>query len=140
MNVKYLESFLEVAKDLNMTTAAQRLYISQQTLSFQIQRLELYYGVKLFERQPKLQLTYAGKQLVEGAGVIIKENESLINSFSDISSKHSGLRRMFPYGIARFSQTMAKYFTGTCGGILRRDVTDALRRRSRSADRNPQPL
>ena len=47
MNVKYLESFLEVAKDLNMTTAAQRLYISQQTLSFQIQRLELYYGVKL---------------------------------------------------------------------------------------------
>lgn len=28
MNVKYLESFLEVAKDLNMTTAAQRLYIS----------------------------------------------------------------------------------------------------------------
>lgn len=81
MNVKYLESFLEVAKDLNMTTAAQRLYISQQTLSFQIQRLELYYGVKLFERQPKLQLTYAGKQLVEGAGVIIKENESLINSF-----------------------------------------------------------
>ncbi len=74
MNVKYLESFLEVAKDLNMTTAAQRLYISQQTLSFQIQRLELYYGVKLFERQPKLQLTYAGKLLVEGAGVIIKEN------------------------------------------------------------------
>ena len=47
MNVKYLESFLEVAKDLNMTTAAQRLYISQQTLSFQIQRLELYYGVKM---------------------------------------------------------------------------------------------
>ena len=94
MNVKYLESFLEVAKDLNMTTAAQRLYISQQTLSFQIQRLELYYGVKLFERQPKLQLTYAGKQLVEGAGVIIKENESLINSFSDISSKHSGLLRI----------------------------------------------
>ena len=41
---------------------------------------------------------------------------------------------------ARFLQTMAKYFTGTCGGILRRDVTDALRRRSRSADRNPQPL
>ena len=94
MNVKYLESFLEVAKDLNMTTAAQRLYISQQTLSFQIQRLELYYGVKLFERQPKLELTYAGKQLVEGAGVIIKENESLINSFSDISSKHSGLLRI----------------------------------------------
>ena len=42
MNVKYLESFLEVAKDLNMTTAAQRLYIYQQTLSFQIKRLELY--------------------------------------------------------------------------------------------------
>ena len=94
MNVKYLESFLEVAKDLNMTSAAQRLYISQQTLSFQIQRLELYYGVKLFERQPKLQLTYAGKQLLEGAKLIIKENESLINGFSDISSKHSGLLRI----------------------------------------------
>lgn len=94
MNVKYWESFLEVAKDLNMTSAAQRLYISQQALSLQIQRLELYYGVKLFERQPKLQLTYAGKQLAESAEVILKENEELINRLSDISRKHSGLLRV----------------------------------------------
>lgn len=54
MNLKSLEYFIEVANDLNITSAAQRLYISQQALSAQIQKLEQYYGVTLFERQPKM--------------------------------------------------------------------------------------
>lgn len=94
MNLKSLEYFLEVAKDLNMTSAAQRLYISQQALSGQIQKLEQHYKVELFERQPKLQLTYAGLQLVESATTILRENEALINRLSDISIDHSGLLRI----------------------------------------------
>jgi len=114
MNLKSMEYFLEVAKDLNMTTAAQRLYISQQALSLQIQKLEQYYGTALFERQPKLQLTYAGQQLVESATAILRENETLVNLLSDISNNHYGSLRIgisalraiacFPLILPAFSQ------------------------------------
>lgn len=94
MNLKSLEYFVEVAKDLNMTSAAQRLYISQQALSSQMQKLENYYGVTLFERQPKLQLTYAGMQLLEGANKILQESTDIVNSLSEISRTHAGVLRI----------------------------------------------
>ena len=94
MNLKSLEYFIEVAKDLNITTAAQRLYISQQALSSQIQKLESYYGVTLFERQPRLQLTYAGQRLLAGAEKIINESIAVTNSLTDLSRTHSGILRV----------------------------------------------
>ncbi|MBO4838131.1 MAG: LysR family transcriptional regulator [Lachnospiraceae bacterium] len=94
MNLKSLEYFVEVARDLNMTTAAQRLYISQQALSSQIQKLEEYYGVTLFERRPKLQLTYAGKRLLEGAETVLRDSIDLTNSLSEISKNRSGILRL----------------------------------------------
>ena len=54
MDLTSLYYFQELSKDLNMTKAAERLYISQQTLSNHIQRLEQYYGTKLFYRKPSL--------------------------------------------------------------------------------------
>ena len=61
MNIEDLEAFAETAKDMNITAAARRMYISQQALSLKIQRLEKYYGTALFERKPHLHLTYAGE-------------------------------------------------------------------------------
>ncbi len=94
MNLKSLEYFIEVAQDLNMTTAAQRLYISQQALSAQIQKLEQYYGVTLFERQPRLHLTFAGEELLDGAKKIMRENAEITNRLSDINKKHAGILRI----------------------------------------------
>ena len=54
MELNSLYYFSELAKDLNMTRTAQRLYISQQTLSNHIARLEDYYGTRLFNRKPSL--------------------------------------------------------------------------------------
>ena len=94
MNIDSLEHFLEVAKDLNITTAAQRLYISQQALSLQMQKLEQYYGVALFKRHPRLSLTYAGQQLVQSAKAMIKEHEALKNSLTEFEINHSGILRI----------------------------------------------
>ena len=71
-----------------MTTAALTPYISQQTLAFQIQRLELYYGVN-FLSVSRNSNSYAGKQLVEGAGVIIKKMNHSLTLFRH--QQHSGL-------------------------------------------------
>ena len=56
MDLISLYYFSELAKDLHMTRTANRLFISQQTLSNHIQRLEDYYGTKLFHRKPALPL------------------------------------------------------------------------------------
>ena len=94
MNLKSLEYFVEVAKDLSITGAAQRLYISQQALSLQIKKLEQYYGVTLFERHPKFRLAHAGAQLLEGAQKILQENMEIINNLSEISDSHTGTLRI----------------------------------------------
>lgn len=94
MDINNLACFVEVAKSLNMTVAAKSLFISQQALSLKIQRLEQQYGVQLFERQPKLKLTYAGEIFAERAKTILAENQALINQLSDISVNHSAILRL----------------------------------------------
>ena len=48
MDTTSLYFFQELSKDLHMTRCAERLYISQQTLSNHIQRLEKELGCRLF--------------------------------------------------------------------------------------------
>lgn len=64
MDLESLHYFAELTKDLNMTQTAKRLYLSQQTLSNHIARLERYCGTALFYRKPRLSLTPAGLALL----------------------------------------------------------------------------
>lgn len=57
--------FIEIAKELNITKAAEKLYVSQQNLSLYLKKLEEYYGVTLLQRKPRMLLTPAGKALLE---------------------------------------------------------------------------
>ena len=52
MDLISLYYFSELAKDLHMTRTANRLFISQQTLSNHIKRLEESLNCGLFERKP----------------------------------------------------------------------------------------
>lgn len=57
--------FLSLAETLNISTAAERLFISHQCLSKYLKNLEKDYGVMLFERRPTFRLTPAGEILLE---------------------------------------------------------------------------
>lgn len=94
MNLISLQYFVELAKELHVTNTSQRLYISQQNLTQHIQRLEQHYGVLLFERKPKLALTYAGEQLLIAANKILTEETELINHLSSISKSGVGRLRL----------------------------------------------
>jgi len=59
-NYKY---FIAAAEDLNFTQAAKKLFLSQQALSKQIDKMEKAYHVKLFNREPPMSLTPAGECL-----------------------------------------------------------------------------
>ena len=64
MNFLKMYYFVVVAEEKNITKAAERLFISQQSLSSHVQKLEKELGVVLFNRTPSLTLTYAGDRFL----------------------------------------------------------------------------
>lgn len=93
MDIISLYYFSEVTKDLHITRTANRLYISQQTLSNHIQRLENEVGAQLLNRKPKLSLTYAGEFVKAFADVVLREQTNLTDILSDIEQNERGVIR-----------------------------------------------
>ena len=61
MEIRILKYFLTVAREQNITRAAEALHITQPTLSRQISALEEELGTRLFERSnKKITLTQEG--------------------------------------------------------------------------------
>ncbi len=90
MDLISLTYFTEAVKDMNFTQTAKRLYISQQNLSNHIARLEEHYGVKLFERRPRLSLTYAGEVLLAHANTVRMNEDNVKNILWEIQNKEKG--------------------------------------------------
>ncbi len=122
MNTKQLECFVEVAETLNFSVAAQKLYITQPTVSHQIQSLEEELNVQLFERNKKhVKLTLAGQVFYNDAKEILtRENVAksrvkvtdnrystkIAIAFSAIEMEQKKL----PAFIARFTQEHPEVF------------------------------
>ncbi|WP_373712944.1 LysR family transcriptional regulator [Streptococcus sp.] len=65
MNTKQMDYIIETAKTLNLSRAAENLFISQPALSYQIKVIEEEVGFAIFDRVGKsIRLTPAGQQLV----------------------------------------------------------------------------
>ncbi len=109
MNFLSLYYFVELSKDLHFTKTAERLYISQQTLSNNIKSLESYYNVKLINRKPKVTLTYAGEKLLAFAKEVLLKNRDLEDMFSDINDDLSGSLK-FGASISRATISLPKIF------------------------------
>src|SRR5208282_4769681 len=76
MELRHLRYFVAVAEELNFTRAAERLGINQPGLSLQIRQLEKEVGAPLFHRLTRgVELTNAGKLMLEDARVILKQVE-----------------------------------------------------------------
>ena len=72
MEIRVLRYFLEVAREGSITHAAQRLHISQPTLSKQLKDLEAELGKKLFTRSSfSVRLTDEGMLLRKRAEDIL---------------------------------------------------------------------
>lgn len=78
MDIKQLQYFIAVSEQMNFSKAAERLHISQPSLSNAIKKLEHEIGSPLLDRNTRnLQLTEAGEVLFERAKVIVKNMEVL---------------------------------------------------------------
>lgn len=74
MNTQQLESFIQVAENLNFARAAEALNITQSAVSRQINSLEEELGTKLFQRSTRnVALTPAGISFLEDAKEVLKK-------------------------------------------------------------------
>ena len=78
MTITQLHYVLAVAEHKNFTIAAEKCFVTQPTLSMQIQKLEEELDIKIFDRNKKpIQLTEVGKQIVNQAKNIIDESDRI---------------------------------------------------------------
>jgi DNA-binding transcriptional LysR family regulator len=90
INFLNLEYFLAAAEERNITRAAKRLYISQQSLSSHISNLEKEFDVQLFNRTMPLTLTPAGRALKLRAEQMLELKEETYRELVDINDFTTG--------------------------------------------------
>ena len=94
MNFSSLLYFETLARERSFTHAAQRLHITQQSLSSSIAKLEQELGCRLVVRHVPLELTYAGEVLLRYAASFRKDLDALQQEFGDISQNQRGVLRV----------------------------------------------
>ncbi|WP_338469508.1 LysR family transcriptional regulator [Niallia sp. XMNu-256] len=116
MDIRHLQYFLEVARQKNMTKAAETLHISQPALSKMIKNLEEELGLTLIIRSNKAsEVTDAGQIVMDYAQRMISLMEEMATTLSDMTnlqrgSIHIGIPPIagslfFPKVIAEFHAT-----------------------------------
>lgn len=90
MNFLNLHYFVVVAEELNFSRAAKQLFISQQSLSNHIKKLENEYGVLLFDRHAPISLTEAGESLYSNAKEILALHKKAEKELLDIKDFRRG--------------------------------------------------
>ena len=87
MTIRHLQIFVAVADCGKMSAAAERLHISQPSVSQAVRELESYYNIKLFERlSQRIYITETGKKLLPYARHIIDSFETMEGFINDTSS------------------------------------------------------
>lgn len=95
MNWNQLQYVITIAEEKSITKAAQKLYISQPSLSLSIQALEKETGIPLFERnRGEMKLTYAGSLFYEWAISTLHSHTQLEWKLGDIVSGSRTLIRL----------------------------------------------
>lgn len=88
MNIQNLNCFIAAATYGSFTTAAKKLYLSQPSLSKNIESLENELGVKLFVRNNKgVTLTDDGIELLDQASKIVNDINDISNYFKQRKEK-----------------------------------------------------
>ena len=114
--LKQLRAFCRAAQSGSISEAAEQLYLSQPTVSLQIQALERELDTILFERRgPKIKLTPEGEALYELAQPLVEGMDKLRETFAascgklesgelNIAAGESTILYILPEPIRRFAE------------------------------------
>ncbi|WP_084224578.1 LysR family transcriptional regulator [Paenibacillus pectinilyticus] len=135
MDLTLYKTLLEVGKWQNYTKASEKLGYAQSSVTSQIQKLEIEYGVEIFERiDKKMRPTPAGEILLRYAAKILKlYEESKINVAGQTTGSFmigTHETTLFSYMLPPFLGAFKKCFpniTITINELLENDTFRALK-------------
>jgi len=87
MNILSIKYFLAIVEEGNISAAARKLFISQQTLSEHVKKLEDELNTPLFARGRKISLTLAGETFATSARELIGQYDDILSEIEDITKK-----------------------------------------------------
>lgn len=87
MNFLTLKYFLAIADEGSISAAARKLYITQQSLSEHLKKLETELGVPLIKRGKTLSLTVAGECFLEGSRELMTVYDNMLANINDVTNK-----------------------------------------------------
>lgn len=84
MTLVQLEYVLAVAESRNFTLASEKVFVTQPTLSMQIQKLERELDVEIFDRSTHpIKITSIGKKIIDQARIILRESRNMYHVVND---------------------------------------------------------
>lgn len=115
--LKQLRAFCHASRTGNISLAAEQLFLSQPTVSLQIQALERELDIVLFERKgPKIQSTPEGKLLYKLSNSLVEGMDKLHETFASnlgrmesgnlsIAAGESTILYILPEFVSQYNQT-----------------------------------
>lgn len=101
VDLKLLRSFAAVAGELSVTRAAERLHLTQPTVSGQIKELEQALGFSLFNRTTRqIALTAQGEQLLPLVQALFRQAEAVR---AEVETMQHAMKTRFRLGAAMYS-------------------------------------
>ena len=95
MSYKKHEYFIAIVESGSLTKAAEKLYVSQPSLSQYLKKLETSLGVELFDHNKSpLQLTFTGERYYQYVLQSMKLDENIRKEFQDIKKAERGRLRL----------------------------------------------
>lgn len=92
METELLRTFVLVSEELNFTRAAERLHLSQPSLSRRVRDLEQILGGRLFDRGPrKVQITQFGAQQLPRAIAVLEEVDGFVDQARSVANLSAGV-------------------------------------------------
>ena len=90
-----LRAFVTLADERSFTRAAKKLHLSQPALTVQIRNLELAFGVRLFDRDPRgVALTSVGGELAPRLRRLLSDLDGAMSDACDIAKGRRGTIRI----------------------------------------------
>lgn len=95
MTITQLEYIIAVKNYKSFSVAANHCFVTQPTLSMQIQKLEEELGVVIFDRSRNpISSTDIGEQLIRQAKIILEERDRFQNIIENLKCEFSGILRI----------------------------------------------
>lgn len=111
MNVKHLQYFITIAEEGNISKAAEKLFVSQSSLSYYITALEKEIGTPLFlRRRNGVELTEAGRKYEKAARKVISIRDQLYSEIaSDNKTRQIVVSTTSLWGLNAFSRIVPEF-------------------------------